>query len=74
MVCITEASGRENHLLNLILGFVKPDRGPVEGFDGLKRRGFQEDRLIGTWMVDNVLLTADKSITKAQVHDAFTEY
>lgn len=75
VVCVTGASGRgKTTLLNLILGFVKPDRGAVEGFDGLKKGVvFQEDRLIEHMdPVDNVLLAADKSITKAQVHDTFT--
>lgn len=76
IVCVTGASGRgKTTLLNLILGFVKPDRGTVEGFDGLKKGVvFQEDRLIEHMNgMDNVLLAADKSITRAQVHDAFAQ-
>lgn len=73
-VCITGISGRgKSTLLNLMLGFVKPDSGTVTGFDKLKKGVvFQEDRLIEHMnAVENVLLTAPGDVTGAQVASAF---
>lgn len=74
--CLMGRSGcGKTTVLNLMLGFLQPDRGLVSGFDGL-RKGvvFQEDRLIehmDAW--DNVLLTARKNADRAQAARAFDQ-
>ena len=74
--CLMGRSGcGKTTVLNLMLGFLQPDKGLVSGFDGL-RKGvvFQEDRLIehmDAW--DNVLLTAGKNFDRAQVTRAFDQ-
>ena len=71
--CIMGASGiGKTTLINILMELIRPDSGQVIGLDDKRISAvFQEDRLIEHWdAVKNILLVADKQITRSIVIDA----
>lgn len=55
-------------LLNILMGFIRPDSGTVRGVPRLKSAVFQEDRLCENFnAVSNVRLVCDKGIESSQI-------
>lgn len=72
--CLMGPSGAgKTTILNLILGFVKPDFGLLTGFDALKRAAvFQEDRLIEHMTArQNVSLVTGRDVSPDDIVRAF---
>ena len=65
VTCIMGPSGcGKTTLLNILMGFLKPDGGSVEGMPAEKSAVFQEDRLCEDFSaLTNVLMTAAKAVT-----------
>lgn len=64
--CLMGASGSgKTTLANLLMGFVKPERGELKGVDGKRiATVFQEDRLIEHWdAVKNIKLVCNRAVT-----------
>jgi NitT/TauT family transport system ATP-binding protein len=68
--CLMGASGiGKTTLINILMGFVKQDKGEVQGIKGRSIAAvFQEDRLIEHWdALKNVKLVCEKNVSIEQI-------
>jgi len=69
LTCIMGPSGcGKTTLLNILMGFISPDSGTVEGVPRLKSAVFQEDRLCESFnAVSNVRLVCSRRLETAKI-------
>lgn len=76
ITCIMGPSGGgKTTLVNIIMGFVKPDSGIINGLEDKRIAAvFQEDRLCeGIGAVQNVKMVCDKKVSEHQIKKDFSE-
>lgn len=71
ITCIMGPSGQgKTTLLNLLMGFLEPDEGSIQGVPRQKSAVFQEDRLCESFdAITNVRMVCSKKTTDSQIID-----